>query len=128
MAARSVACPPAPPYFLCAQLAALGPAVTLQAALTTIKIHALAVQPGYQRHRIGTALLRQAITTARNAGARIVYGQFDTSSAPVAAFYRHSGMNLSEPGAPLDMDALIDLPAIVACLPGETLFYQVMNQ
>ncbi|MEV4237094.1 GNAT family N-acetyltransferase [Nocardia sp. NPDC049737] len=117
-----------PSFFVCAQIAALGPALALQAALTTIKIHALAVQPGYQRHGIGTALLRHALTTARNAGARIVFGQFDTSSSGVAAFYRHSGINLSEPGAPLDLDALIDLPAIIASLPGETLFHQVMNQ
>lgn len=117
-----------PSFFLCAQIAALGPAVTLQAALTTIKIHALAVQPDYQRLGIGTALLRHAITTARNAGARIVYGQFDSSSAGLAAFYRRCGVNLSEPGAPLDLDTLIDLPAIVASLPGETLFHQVVNQ
>ncbi|WP_327097031.1 GNAT family N-acetyltransferase [Nocardia vinacea] len=117
-----------PSFFLCAQLAVLGPAVTLQAALSTIKIHALAVEPGYQRHRIGTALLRHAIATARDAGARIVYGQFDTSTPGLAAFYRHCGMNLAEPDAPLDLDALIELPAIIASLPGETLFHQVMNQ
>ncbi|WP_157227962.1 GNAT family N-acetyltransferase [Nocardia asiatica] len=117
-----------PSFFLCAQLAMLGPATVLQAALATIKIHALAVKPGWRRCGIGTALLSHALTTACDAGASVVYGQFNTDAPGLAEFYHRNGMNVSEPDAPLQMNALIDLPAYVAPLPGETLFHRVVNQ
>ncbi|MGY1898390.1 GNAT family N-acetyltransferase [Nocardia gipuzkoensis] len=117
-----------PSFFLCAQLAMLGPATVLHAALATIKIHAVAVEPGWRRRGIGAALLRHALTTARHAGANLVYGQFNTETSGLAEFYHRNGINVSEPDAPLQMNALIDLPAYVAPLPGETLFHQVVNQ
>ncbi|MFF7941601.1 GNAT family N-acetyltransferase [Nocardia gamkensis] len=117
-----------PSFFLCAQLTMLGPTTVLQAALATIKIHALAVKPGWRRRGIGTALLRHALTTARQAGASLAYGQYNTDTPGLAEFYHHSGMTVSEPDAPLQMNMLIDLPAYVAPLPGETLFHQVVNQ
>lgn len=104
------------------------PAVSLHAALTTIKIHAPAVEPGYQRHLISTALLSHVIATARHAAARISYGQFDTSTPALAVSFRHCGVNLAEPGVALDLDVVIDVPAIIAALPGHTLIHQGMNQ
>ncbi|MER7450376.1 GNAT family N-acetyltransferase [Nocardia beijingensis] len=117
-----------PSFFLCAQLAMQGPATVLHAALATIKIHAIAVKPDWRRRGIGTALLRHTLTIARQAAASVVYGQFNTDTAGLAEFYRHCGMDVSNPDAPLQMNALIDLPAVIAPLPGETLFHRVVNQ
>ncbi|WP_433194549.1 GNAT family N-acetyltransferase [Nocardia sp. CA-107356] len=117
-----------PSFLLCAQLAAFGRTAVVQAALTTMKIHAMAVLPGYTRHGVGTALLHQALTLSRQAGVGIVYGQFDTSTTGLAQFFRHNGMNLAAPSAVLDLRTHLDLPTAVAPGPGETLFHQVVNQ
>ncbi|BDT90368.1 hypothetical protein IFM12275_03440 [Nocardia sputorum] len=47
----------------------------------------------------------------------MVYGQFNTDTVGLTEFYRHSGMDVSNPDAPLHMNALIDLPAVIAPLP-----------
>ncbi|MFI5540709.1 GNAT family N-acetyltransferase [Nocardia sp. NPDC051900] len=117
-----------PSFFLCAQMTTQGPATVLHAALATMKIHAVAVKPAWRRRGIGTALLRPALTIARQAGASVVYGQFNTDTVGLTEFYRHSGMDVSNPDAPLHMNALIDLPAVITPLPGETLFHRVVNQ
>ncbi|WP_327116521.1 GNAT family N-acetyltransferase [Nocardia sp. NBC_01730] len=117
-----------PSFRICAQLAVFGHTAVMQAAFATIKIHALAVLPGYTRLGVGSALLRHALTTARHAGAQIVYGQFASSSMGLTQFYRHCGMDLADPGAPLALHGVIDSPAVVAAGPGETVFHQVVNQ
>ncbi|MET8779018.1 GNAT family N-acetyltransferase [Nocardia sp. NPDC004654] len=117
-----------PSIHLVSQLAVLSQAAVVQAALTTIKIHALAVLPAYRGRGLGRALLTEAFTLAAQADARIVYGQFPTYAAGVAAFYRRCGMNLCAPGLPVDLRTWADLPAVVAPLPEETLFHRAVTR
>ncbi|MEV0027904.1 GNAT family N-acetyltransferase [Nocardia sp. NPDC050793] len=117
-----------PSIHLVSQLAVLGQAAVVQAALRTIKVHALAVLPAYRGRGIGRALLNEALTIAENSSARITYGQFPTYAAGVAAFYRRCGMNLCAPGLPVDLRSWADLPAVVAPLPSETLFHRAVRQ
>ncbi|WP_084510471.1 GNAT family N-acetyltransferase [Nocardia lijiangensis] len=117
-----------PSIHLVSQLAVLSQAAVVQAALATIKIHALAVLPAYRGRGLGRALLTEALTIAANSGARIIYGQFPTYATGVAAFYRRCGMNLCAPGLPVDLRAWADLPAVVAPLPEETLFHRAVTQ
>ncbi|WP_435592151.1 GNAT family N-acetyltransferase [Nocardia sp. bgisy118] len=112
-----------PSIHLVSQLAVLGPEAVVQGALATIKIHALAVLPGHHGRGIGRALLGEALRIAKESGARIVYGQFDTDAAGTAAFFHRCGMSLCAPGLPVDLRAWAELPVVVAPLPSETLFH-----
>ncbi|MGN2636506.1 GNAT family N-acetyltransferase [Nocardia takedensis] len=103
-----------PSMLLCARLSHAGPRAVLHAALSTIELHAVAVDEVWRRRGIGSALLRRAVQICQESDVGIIYGHIDTTRPVQKTFADHHRWQVAEPKTPLDLRPHIGLPISVA--------------
>ncbi|MGW4368066.1 GNAT family N-acetyltransferase [Nocardia takedensis] len=103
-----------PSLLLCARLSHAGPSAVLHAALSTIELHAVAVDELWRRRGIGSALLRRAVQICQESDVGVIYGHIDTTRPVQKQFADHHRWQVSEPKTPLDLRPHIGLPVSVA--------------
>ncbi|WP_216917626.1 GNAT family N-acetyltransferase [Nocardia noduli] len=109
-----------PSMLLCARLSDTGHTAVLNAALSIVELHGIAVDALWQRRGIGSTLLRRAVQICEESDVQIIYGHLDTAQPMQKRFAQRHRWHIPEPGTPLDLHPHTDLPAVIAPRSTET--------
>lgn len=86
-------------------------------ALTTAKLHLVAVSPEFQGRGYGSRLLKRALKISEHGNTAMLYGQFEARRQGLAKFYSKHGFKVSPEGEPLPMVVLTGNPADISIPP-----------